>query len=874
MISIQQMDLEQNLEKLFGYSKFRPGQKEIIETILNRQNVLAILPTGAGKSICYQLPALISERFSIVVSPLIALMKDQVDSIKINPNPAAFINSAMSFKESEETLRNISFGKIKILYLAPEKLENRQFAERIKSLNPNFIFIDEAHCISEWGHNFRLGYTKIKEFTDYLGVKNISAFTATATPEVAKDIVEQLGLVEPKIFVCGFERDNISINIIKTKKKKENCLQILAEHGTPAIVYTSSRKRAEAISEFLLMNKIKSTYYHAGLLPEVRKKVQEDFISNKTSVICATNAFGMGIDKGDIRLVLHYNAPGSIENYYQEIGRAGRDGKPSHAYLLYDDSDMDIHKYFIRNSYPDKETIMGIYDSICDFGKVAVGNITSKEIPIDLDFIKITTQKQISRGIVYSALNSLEGGGYLKLISDLERKDSIQFLMDKNRLRNFVKQTENIFFKEIILYLLRNFSKEIFLKEVRVSVTEISKETNIIINELTESLTILDNFGIISFYQSLSKDSARMLSPRISSKDLKLNFKRINESFLNQHTKVEKMSQLIYTTDCRFKFILNYFGETNSDYHCGQCDNCTTRTRLPSNSIQYISELILRTLFESKDELAERNVISILRGSVKKEKYNSITTFGVCRNYEKHEILSVLFELIESKVITKGVRDLINLTEYGFEKIKQLGLHKVVKPKTGYEDNLELFNILRTIRQDISKKFMQTSNLICPDEVLSNIVKNKPKNREQFLALKGTNERMFTKIGSEVIEAVLANERIQNNNQKITPTKKIPSSIAETYNLIKGGYTLKDIASMQNLTEAVISMQVETILGFEPEVEIKNLIPAEIYTMINEKIKEGIIDLKELKNKLPAEVTYPMIRIVLAKTRALEFPSS
>lgn len=868
------MQLEQHLETLFGYSSFRPGQKEIIEAILSRQNVLAILPTGAGKSICYQLPSLISERFSIVVSPLIALMKDQVDSIKINPNPAAFINSAMSFKESEETLRNISFGKIKILYLAPEKLENRQFAETIKSLNPNFIFIDEAHCISEWGHNFRPSYTKIKEFTNYLSVKNISAFTATATPEVAKDIIEQLGLIEPKIFVRGFERDNVSINIIKTKKKKENCLQILAEHGTPAIVYTSSRKRAEAISEFLLMNKIKSTYYHAGLLPEVRKKVQEDFISNKTSVICATNAFGMGIDKGDIRLVLHYNSPGSIENYYQEIGRAGRDGNPSHAYLLYDDSDMDIHKYFIRNSYPDKETIMGIYDSICDFGKVAVGNFSSKEIPIDLDFIKVTTQKQISRGLVYSALNSLEGGGYLKLISDLERKDSIQFLMDKNRLRNFVKQTENIFFKEIILYLLRFFSREIFQKEVRISLTEISQETNIVVNLLTESLIHLDNFGIISFYQSLTKESAKMLSPRIPSKELKLNFKRINESFLNQHNKVEKMTELIHSTDCRFKFILNYFGEVVPDYHCGKCDNCTTRTQLPSNSVQYISELILRTLFESKDELNERNIISILRGSVKKEKYNSINTFGVCRNYEKQEILSVLFRLVESKFITKGVGDQINLTEQGFERIKQLGLHKVNNPKTDYEDNLELFNNLRTIRQEVSKKFIQTPNLICPDEVLSNIAKSKPKNREQFLALKGTNERMFTKIGSEVIKAVLANERMHNNNQIITPTKKIPSSIAETYNLIKGGYTLKDIASMQNLTQAVISMQVETILGFEPEVEIKNLIPAETYSIINQKIKKGIIDLKELKSKLPAEVTYPMIRIVLAKAKVLEFLSS
>lgn len=869
------MELEQHLNRLFGYSNFRPGQKEIIETILSKQSVLAILPTGAGKSICYQLPALISERFSIVVSPLIALMKDQVDSIKINPNPAAFINSAMSLKDSEETLRNISFGKIKILYLAPEKLENRQFAERIKSLNPNFIFIDEAHCISEWGHNFRPSYTKIKEFTDYIGAKNISGFTATATPEVAKDIIEQLGLIEPKIFVRGFERDNISINIIKTKKKKENCLQILAEHGTPAIIYTSSRKRAEAISEFLLMNKFKSSYYHAGLLPEVRKKVQEDFINNKSSVICATNAFGMGIDKGDIRLVLHFNAPGSIENYYQEIGRAGRDGKPSQSYLLYDDSDMDIHKYFIRNSYPDKETIMGIYDSICDFGKVAVGNISSKEIPIDLDFIKITTQKPISRGIVYSALNSLEGGGYLKLTSDLERKDSIQFLMDKNRLRNFVKKTENVFYKEIIIYLLRNFSKEIFLKEVRVNLAEISKHTNILVNDLTESLILLDNFGIISFYQSLSKDSAKMLSPRILSKDLKLNFKRINENYLNQNTKVEKMVQLIHSTDCRFKFILNYFGESNSEYRCGKCDNCTAKIELPSNSIQYISELILRTLFDSKEELTERNVISILRGSIKKEKYNTINTFGVCRNYEKDEILSVIFRLIDSKLITKGSKDLINLTEQGFEKIKQLGLHKISNPKIIYEDNLELFNRLRTIRQDVSKKFMQTPNLICTDEVLSNIAKNKPKNKEQFLALKGTNERMFTKIGDEIIEAVLSSEKMDSINQNINPTKKIPTSIAETYKLMKEGYTLKDIASMLNLTEPVISMQIETILGFDPGVEINNLIPVEIYNIIIEKIKKGIVDLKELKSKLPAEVTYPMIRIVLAKAKAnfLEFPS-
>lgn len=868
------MELEKHLEKLFSYNNFRPGQKEIIEAILSRKNVLAILPTGAGKSICYQLPAFISERFSIVVSPLIALMKDQVDSITIKPNPAAFINSAMSFKESEETLMNVAYGKIKLLYVAPEKLESQQFAERVKSLNPNFIFIDEAHCISEWGHNFRPSYAKIKEFTDYLGVKNISAFTATATPEVAKDIIEQLGLTEPKIFVRGFERYNIAINIIKTNKKKEKCLQILAEHGAPAIIYTASRKRAEALSEFLLMNKIKSSYYHAGLLAEVRKKVQEDFINDNISVICATNAFGMGIDKSDIRLVLHYNSPGSIENYYQEIGRAGRDGKPSQAYLLYDDSDMDIHKYFIRNSYPDKETIMGIYDSICDFGKVAVGNISAKEIPLDLDFINITTQKKISRGLVHSALNSLEGGGYLKLISDLERKDSVRFLMEKNRLRNFVMKTDDGFFKEIILYLLRSYTVEIFQKEVRISLMKTSNELNITLNELTKTLTTLENFGIISFYQSLAKDNVQMLAARIPSKNLRLNFKRINESFLNQHTKVEKMSELVHITDCRFKFILNYFGEDISNYRCGRCDNCTTIVQLHPNTTQYISELILRTLFESKEELNERNIISILRGTVKKEKYSMINTFGICRNYDVSEIRTVIFETISNKLISKTMKDYLNLTEKGFEKIKQLGLHKIEAPKDNYEDNLELFNRLREVRQAASNKFLQTPNLICPDDVLSRIAQKKPGNRDEFLSVKGTNERMFNKIGAEVIEIVLASSPPKDGDLIKNSMKKIPSSIAETYNLIKQGYPLKDVASIRGITEAVISMQVESILEFEPMLEIENLIPAAIYERIIEEIKKGFVDLKELKSKLPSEISYPMIRITVAKSKVSGLLSS
>ncbi|MCH7774136.1 MAG: ATP-dependent DNA helicase RecQ, partial [Bacteroidetes bacterium] len=362
----------------------------------------AVLPTGAGKSLCYQLPALISENFSIVISPLIALMKDQVDNLNRENEVAAFINSTMDFIETEEVLQKISYGKIKLLYVAPERLDSKKFADRIVSLNPNFLFVDEAHCISEWGHNFRPSFAKISEFINYCSIKNVSAFTATATPEVVKDIGTQLNFNNPKIFVKGFERENLHLNVHLNVNKNRKCQELLSVIDGSAIIYTSSRKKAEEAAEFLKLKGFNCGYYHAGLNAIERRRVQEDFINDELRVICATNAFGMGIDKKDIRLIIHYNIPGSIENYYQEIGRAGRDNKDSHIHLLYVDNDINIQNYFISNSHPTKELIQNIYNAINDFNLIEIGNHPKHELIIDPDYISNYTGMPISRGLLHS----------------------------------------------------------------------------------------------------------------------------------------------------------------------------------------------------------------------------------------------------------------------------------------------------------------------------------------------------------------------------------------------------------------------------------------------------------------------------------------
>lgn len=346
--------LEKDLKKYFNFSQFRSGQKEIVESIMSGKDVVALMPTGGGKSLCFQLPAILSDRISIVISPLIALMQDQVDGLVARGISAVYINSALSFDEISQRLQDIKAGKIKIVYIAPERFGNRQFQKMFSQLEVFLLAVDEAHCVSQWGHDFRPDYLNVKKYIALLPKRPVvAAFTATATPEVKDDIIQRLELRNPDVFVRGFDRPNLKFFVRENLKKKERAqeaLRIAKSIKGSGIIYAITRKETEELVRFFKANGTSAAAYHAGMSADRRERIQNDFMENKFKVIVATVAFGMGVDKADIRFVIHVGMPSSPEGYYQEAGRAGRDGEQSYCILLHSKSDASLHNFFIMTS--------------------------------------------------------------------------------------------------------------------------------------------------------------------------------------------------------------------------------------------------------------------------------------------------------------------------------------------------------------------------------------------------------------------------------------------------------------------------------------------------------------------------------------------
>lgn len=550
----------------YGYSSFRPNQEEIITSVIRGQDTVALLPTGGGKSICFQVPGLYFDGLCIVVSPLISLMEDQVRALKEKKIKAAFIHSGMTSLEIASILDKCEFGGIKFLYLAPERLDSRDFRERSKQFAIDLIAIDESHCISQWGYDFRPAYLKIQDFLELHPKARRIAVTATAKPQVVQDIIEKLGFKETVIFKSSFERQNLAYHTVKVNNKDTILLQSLKKYQGSSIVYCYTRKEVKRVCKFLQLAGYSADFYHGGLHTNRRKEKQEAWIKDQTRIMVATNAFGMGIDKPDVRLVIHYDIPENIENYFQEAGRGGRDLEESLAVLLYEDSDIEVLKERIHKKYVEEKAIKECYEQV--FNHLQIPLNEGGETIFEFDLLPFTRKYKLDIFQTYNALEFLENCGYLIFNQTDLSQSKIKIIADREVVYQF--QISQPHYDAFLRYLARSYPG-IFEQHIPFRLEDFSKHLKTSPKRIMEQLDFMYKHELIDYKIKSEKPTIEVLQNRVKKEMLDLrNYRFLKEVAFNN---LDFMLDYIKNNSCRSLYLRNYFGDTTEEL-CGKCSYC------------------------------------------------------------------------------------------------------------------------------------------------------------------------------------------------------------------------------------------------------------------------------------------------------------
>jgi ATP-dependent DNA helicase RecQ len=766
------------LKDRFGFEDFREGQEEIVDNVLAGRDVMVVMPTGSGKSLCYQLPALLMDGITIVVSPLIALMKDQVDGLRRNQIPATFINSVLSFAEQQQRLRQVRNGEFKLLYIAPERFRNRQFMEGLRACKVSLFAVDEAHCVSEWGHDFRPDYLRLKPVIDALGHPPVAALTATATLEVRQDISLQLGLNQPAILVTGFDRPNLQFAVRHTSgddDKIQAILALLRKAPQRGIIYCATRKAVESVTQTLKDSGFQAGAYHAGLPPEQRKSIQDRFMADRLPIVAATNAFGMGIDKPDLRFIVHYDVPGSLEAYYQEVGRAGRDGQPAVCLLLFNFGDTYTQEFFIENSNPPRQLIEEVYQMLCAAGGDEI-EMTNRTLADSISF------SNASEMGVSSALKILEKAGLIERGTEGAHEAAITLRSDPAEVRaGFAERLNQP--REILKYLIE---VEALGKDQTFScdLAGLSVTLGFSIDQSRRALQVLHTAGQIAYRPPFRGRGQRILQ-RIPPVRLPIDFAAITRRCEFERRKLRKMIDYAYSPICLRRFILEYFGESRRSHSCHNCSVClesgeTSAARPLNEQETIVVKKVLSCVARMKGRFGAKRVVEVLTGSKVKAleewRLTTLSTYGILKEMSQSDVMEVVKALIDSRLIEIEGSEypVIKLTEGGratmtgkvpVEMVFPLTLQpsnqaaRSVRPAASSAPkdmpfNKGLFEELRSLRRKLADESDLPPFMILHDEVLKEVSRKLPGSLQEFGRIRGIGKRKLEQWGNAVLAAV------------------------------------------------------------------------------------------------------------------------
>jgi ATP-dependent DNA helicase RecQ len=580
------------LKTYWGYPVFRPLQEQIIHEVLVGREVIALLPTGGGKSICFQVPALMREGLTLVISPLIALMNDQVSQLRKRGIRASCIHSGLHYREIERILDEAMFGSMKLLYISPERLQSKSFIQVLERLPLVQIVVDEAHCVSMWGYDFRPAYLQINTVRQWHPSVPLMALTATATEQVIEDIADKLALRDPQVYKSGFLRPNLKFGVLHTEDKRAKCLTLLSRMKGPAIVYVRNRRQTREITQMLTARRLNATWYHAGMDPDSRQQHEEAFLSGKVQFMIATNAFGMGVDKADVRMVIHYDLPENLESYYQEAGRAGRDGKEAYAIVLYQEHDrIKLEQNFDRE-FPSFEEIRRVYRALGNYLKLATGGGEGQSFPFD--FPRFVSQFQLHARETWNILKIIEQDGWIYLSDGAYQSSRIRFLVDREVLYDYQLRNQQ---KDGVIKLLLRLYHGILNDLVGIKEKALADLIRLSQTEVIHLLRELHRDGIIEYFEQDDQIRLTMLRERVAAENFAIDQALYRFRKKRRREGIDKILAYIETEQCRQRFILHYFDD-QLETDCGVCDRCKAAgiVRMKRNEYLELKETILGLL--------------------------------------------------------------------------------------------------------------------------------------------------------------------------------------------------------------------------------------------------------------------------------------